>query len=68
MHAPGLEGGVLRVVLLAELVAAAGFQRDRLYLEWQLHFDPDVWVLQHSEQEVVQPGVIQVRNLGSSCP
>lgn len=46
---------------MAELVSAAGFQRDRLYVEWQLQFDPELWVLQHSEQEVVQPGLIQVR-------
>jgi hypothetical protein len=58
---PGPDGAALRLVLLAELVSAAGFQRDRLYVEWQLHFDPELWVLQHSEQEVVQPGLIQVR-------
>ncbi|WIA10234.1 hypothetical protein OEZ85_010434 [Tetradesmus obliquus] len=56
---PGPDGAALRLLLLAELVSAAGFQRDRLYVEWQLHFDPELWVLQHSEQEVLQPGLIQ---------
>jgi hypothetical protein len=57
----GPDGNALRLLLLAELVSAAGFERDRLYIEWQLHFDPEQWILQHSEQEVVQPGLIQVR-------
>jgi hypothetical protein len=66
---PGPDGAALRLVLLAELVSAAGFQRDRLYVEWQLHFDPELWVLQHSEQEVVQPGLIQVcRVMACSSP
>lgn len=56
----GPDANALRLLLLAELVSAAGFERDRLYVEWQLHFDPEQWVLQHSEQEVVQPGLIQV--------
>jgi hypothetical protein len=56
----GPDRNALRLLLLAELVSAAGFERDRLYIEWQLHFDPEQWVLQHSEQEVVQPGLIQV--------
>ncbi|WIA30296.1 hypothetical protein OEZ86_000384 [Tetradesmus obliquus] len=56
---PGPDGAALRLLLLAELVSAAGFQRDRLYVEWQLRFDPELWVLQHSEQEVLQPGLIQ---------
>uniref|UniRef100_A0A383VLW8 Ig-like domain-containing protein n=1 Tax=Tetradesmus obliquus TaxID=3088 RepID=A0A383VLW8_TETOB len=56
---PGPDGAALRLLLLAELVSAAGFQRDRLYVEWQLHFDPELWVLQHSEQEVLQPGLVQ---------
>lgn len=56
----GPDGSAMRLVLMAELVAAAGFQHDRLYIEWQLHFDPELWILQHSEQEVVLPGVIQV--------
>jgi hypothetical protein len=55
----GPDASALRVLLLAELVSAAGFERDRLYLEWQLHYDPQLWVLQHSEQEVVQPGMLQ---------
>jgi hypothetical protein len=63
----GPDGAALRLVLLAELVSAAGFQRDRLYVEWQLHFDPELWVLQHSEQEVVQPGLIQVRGKRGQC-
>lgn len=57
----GPDAHALRLLLLAELVSAAGFERDRLYVEWQLHFDPEQWVLPHSEQEVVQPGLIQVR-------
>lgn len=56
----GPDGSAMRLVLMAELVAAVGFQHDRLYIEWQLHFDPELWILQHSEQEVVQQGVIQV--------
>lgn len=56
----GPDANALRLLLLAELVSAAGFERDRLYVEWQLRFDPELWILQHSEQEVVQPGVIQV--------
>jgi len=56
----GPDANAVRLVLLAELVSAAGFTRDRLYIEWQLHFNPDLWVLQHSEQEVPQPGMIQV--------
>lgn len=56
----GPDASALRLVLLGELVSAAGFTRDRLYLEWQLVFDPEVWLLQHSEQAVVQPGLIQV--------
>lgn len=63
---PGPDGAALRLLLLAELVSAAGFQRDRLYVEWQLHFDPELWVLQHSEQEVLQPGLIQVCSVLSS--
>eukprot|EP00878_Enallax_costatus_P019540 GHUV01020615.1.p1 GENE.GHUV01020615.1~~GHUV01020615.1.p1 ORF type:complete len:419 (+),score=117.15 GHUV01020615.1:376-1632(+) len=59
MPPPGPDASAVRLVLMAELVAAAGFQRDRLYIEWQLHFDPELWILQHSEQEVVQPGVVQ---------
>lgn len=55
----GPDANALRLLLLAELVSAAGFERDRLYMEWQLHFDPEQWILQHSEQEVVQPGLIQ---------
>jgi len=58
----GPDANALRLLLLAELVSAAGFERDRLYVEWQLRFDPELWILQHSEQEVVQPGVIQVRH------
>ncbi|KAF8069461.1 MKS1 [Scenedesmus sp. PABB004] len=53
MPPPGPDGSAVRLVLMAELVAAAGFTRDRLFLEWQLHYDPDAWALQHSEQEGV---------------
>jgi hypothetical protein len=60
---PGPDAKALRLLLLAELVSAAGFERDRLYIEWQLHYDPEQWILQHSEQEVVQPGLIQVGQL-----
>lgn len=56
----GPDAKAMRLLLLAELVSAAGFERDRLYIEWQLHYDPEQWILQHSEQEVVQPGLIQV--------
>eukprot|EP00879_Flechtneria_rotunda_P033491 GHRR01037099.1.p1 GENE.GHRR01037099.1~~GHRR01037099.1.p1 ORF type:complete len:188 (+),score=43.64 GHRR01037099.1:416-979(+) len=55
----GPEGGTLRLMLLGELMSAAGFQRDRLYIEWQLRYDPGLWILQHNEQELVQPGIIQ---------
>jgi hypothetical protein len=57
---PGPGAKATRLLLLAELVSAAGFERDRLYIEWQLHYDPEQWILQHSDQEVVQPGLIQV--------
>jgi hypothetical protein len=60
LRVAGPDSNALRLLLLAELVSAAGFERDRLYIEWQLHFDPEQWILQHSEQEVVQPGLIQV--------
>jgi hypothetical protein len=63
----GPDANALRLLLLAELVSAAGFERDRLYVEWQLHFDPEQWVLQHSEQEVVQPGLIQVCQQHAGC-
>lgn len=63
----GPDANALRLLLLAELVSAAGYERDRLYVEWQLHFDPEQWILQHSEQEVVQPGLIQVRQQGCWC-
>eukprot|EP00775_Hariotina_reticulata_P010980 gene10980-11135_t len=59
MGPPGPDANAVRLVLLAELVSAAGFTRDRLYIEWQLHFNPDLWVLQYSEQDVPQPGLIQ---------
>jgi hypothetical protein len=46
LAAPGLAPGALRLLLFGELVSGAGFDRDRLYVEWRVTFDPAIWQLQ----------------------
>ncbi|GBF94402.1 hypothetical protein Rsub_07216 [Raphidocelis subcapitata] len=43
--AAGPPQGGLRLALCGEIVSGAGFDRDRLYVEWRLTFDPAVWTL-----------------------
>lgn len=51
----------LRLMLFGELVSGAGFQQDRLYIEWRLLFDPELWLLQSPGMSPEdQPGVIKV--------
>lgn len=40
---PGPGESAVRLVLLGEICGAAGFGRDRLYLEYALRYDPAVW-------------------------
>jgi uncharacterized protein (DUF3084 family) len=60
---------------MGEIVAGAGFGRDRLYVEWRLTYDPGVWQLQSQAEaeaeaeaeagtEAGTPGLLQVRGWG----
>lgn len=58
---PGPDGNAVRLVVYGELLSAAGYMRDRLYLEYAITWDPEVWALQHAGgPQPVEPGVIKV--------
>jgi hypothetical protein len=56
---PGPEA--LRLHVNAEIMAAAGFTRDRLYIEYAVAFDPELWAL-HSPAGAAleEPGLFKV--------
>jgi len=59
----GLAPGALRLLLFGELVSGVGFERDRLYVEWRISFDPEVWQLQGQgegrDADSSEPGLIK---------
>lgn len=48
-------------MVLGEIVSAAGFSRDHLYLEYQMSYDPDLWILQ-TPQSQDEPGTLKVKH------
>jgi hypothetical protein len=61
---PGPEA--LRLHVHAEIMAAAGFTRDRLYVEYSVAFDPGLWALQGPAGAALEePGLLKVRGGGA---
>lgn len=58
----GTSPEALRLLLLCEVVSGTGFARDRLYIEYRLEFDPNIWKLQNetSKKKEENNGSIQV--------
>lgn len=52
--------GTLRLVLLGEIMAAADFEEDNLYIEYLIQYDPELWDLQTAWSQV-EPGLLRVR-------
>lgn len=52
--------GTLRLVLLGEIMAAADFEEDNLYIEYLIQYDPELWELQTAWSQV-EPGLLRVR-------
>ena len=51
-------------MLYGELMSAAGFHRDHLYLEYVITYDPQIWSLEEVGGEPPdKPGVIKVSGL-----
>jgi hypothetical protein len=55
--------------LFGELVAGAGFEVDRLYVEWRVTYDPAIWLLQGPTEacDADRPGVLQVSPVAKQC-
>jgi hypothetical protein len=65
------DAGALRLLLMGEIVAGAGFDRDRLYVEWRLAFDPGLWrvlgpAAEAAEAEGLPPGLLRVSAVGGA--
>lgn len=56
---PPAAGQCVRLLLLGDILAAADFPRDRLYVEYAVRWDPEAWdlVTAWPQQE---PGIVQV--------
>lgn len=59
-------GSVLRILLTGEIVAAHSFGRQKIYTEYTILYDPDVWQLIVSSKHLgnsrhPKPGVVRVR-------
>ncbi len=61
---PGPSPDAMRFVLLAEIMAARDFARDQLWVEYELRYDPEVWLVNAATHE---PGVIQGVTQVSHC-
>lgn len=61
--AAGPSANAIRVIIMAEIVAAANFERDRLYVEWQLQYPEQLWRLQSPDPgDHDGPGLLKVRD------
>lgn len=58
---PGPGPQALRLHVFAEIMAAAGFSRDQLYVEYMVAYDPQVWALQSPAGAAAEePGLVKV--------
>ena len=65
LHGAGDSATALRLLILAEIISGCDFQRDRLYVEYRILIDQDVWKITHPRHlRDCASGFVQVVRIG----